>query len=212
MCWPLDSWGRHDIGEIMEVWLSIVTWFCYQLMAKSGNKTATRDDVIKWEHFPHDWPFVWGIHHGQRPVTWSFDVFFNLRLNKCLSKDSRRRGFETLSRSLWRHSNDTSMTQQNMEMFPTSHDDVMKWKHFPRYWPFVQRPHRPPVNSLHKGQWRAALMFSLICVWINGWVNSREAGDLRRHCAHYDVSVMQIYWYCGGIHWSLVTALSHYLN
>ena len=37
-----------------------------------------------------------------------------------------------------------------------------------------------PGNSPHKGQWRGALMFSLICVWINGWVNNREAGDLRR--------------------------------
>ena len=47
-----------------------------------------------------------------------------------------------------------------------------------------------PVNSLHKGQWRGVLMFSLICVWINGWVNNREAGDLRRHRGHYDVNVM----------------------
>ena len=39
-------------------------------------------------------------------------------------------------------------------------------------------------------QWRGALMFSLICVWINGWVNNREAGDLRRHRGHYDVNVM----------------------
>ena len=70
------------------------------------------------------------------------------------------------------------------------HDDVMKWKHFPRYWPFVRGIHRSPVNSTHKGQWRGALMFSLICVWINGWVNNREAGDLRRHGAHYDVIVM----------------------
>ena len=49
-----------------------------------------------------------------------------------------------------------------------------------------------PVNSPHKGQWRGALMFSLICVWINGWVNNREAGDLRRHRGHYDVIVMKI--------------------
>ena len=35
-------------------------------------------------------------------------------------------------------------------------------------------------------------MFSLICAWMNGWVNNREAGDLRRHCAHYDVTVMII--------------------
>ena len=41
-----------------------------------------------------------------------------------------------------------------------------------------------------KGQWRGALIFSLICVWINGWVNNREAGDLRRFRAHYEVSVM----------------------
>ena len=42
----------------------------------------------------------------------------------------------------------------------------------------------------HKGQWRGALMFSLICAWINGWVNNGEAGNLRRHCAHYDVIVI----------------------
>ena len=71
-----------------------------------------------------------------------------------------------------------------------TYDDVIKWKHFPRYWPFVRGIHRWPVNSLHKGQWCGALMFSLICTWINGWVNNREAGGLRRHRAHYDVRVM----------------------
>ena len=47
-----------------------------------------------------------------------------------------------------------------------------------------------PVNSPHKGQWRGALVFSLICTRINGWVNNDEAGDLRRHRFHYDVTVM----------------------
>ena len=70
------------------------------------------------------------------------------------------------------------------------HDDVIKWKHFPRYWPFVRGIQRSPVNSPHKGQWRGALMFTLICARINGRVNNREAGDLRRHRAHYGVSVM----------------------
>ena len=70
------------------------------------------------------------------------------------------------------------------------HDDVIKWKHFPRYWPFVRGIHRLPVNSPHKGQWQGALMFSLICAWINGWVNNREAGDLRRHRVHYVAIVM----------------------
>ena len=70
------------------------------------------------------------------------------------------------------------------------HDDVIKGKHFPRYWPFVLGIHRSPMNSAHTGQWRWALMASLICAWINGWVNNREAGDLRRHRTHYDVIVM----------------------
>ena len=47
----------------------------------------------------------------------------------------------------------------------TRHDDVTKWKHFPRFY--------------------------FICSWINGWVNNREAGDLRRHRAHYDVIVIK---------------------
>ena len=75
------------------------------------------------------------------------------------------------------------------------HDFVIKWEHFPRYWPFVRRIHWSPVNSPHKGQWRGALMFSLICARINGWVNNGEAGDLRRHRAHYDVIVMGIFFH-----------------
>ena len=70
------------------------------------------------------------------------------------------------------------------------HDDVIKWKYFPRYWPFVRGIHRSSVNSPHKDQWRIALIFSLICAWINGWANNREAGDLWRHHTHYDVIVM----------------------
>ena len=72
------------------------------------------------------------------------------------------------------------------------HDDVIKCKHFPRYWPFVRGIHRSPVNSPHKGQWRGALMLTLICARINAWVNNREAGDLRRTRVHYDVIVMEI--------------------
>ena len=72
------------------------------------------------------------------------------------------------------------------------HDDVIKGKHFPCNWPFVRGIQRSPVNSPHKGQWGGALMFSLICAWINAWVNNREAGDLGRRRAHYDVIVMTI--------------------
>ena len=71
-----------------------------------------------------------------------------------------------------------------------THDDIIKWQHFPHYWPFLRGIHRSPVNSPHKGQWRGALKFSLICVWINGWVNNGDAGDLRRYRTHHDVTVM----------------------
>ena len=71
-----------------------------------------------------------------------------------------------------------------------AHDDVIKWKHFQRYWPFVRGIHRWPVNSPHKGQWHGGLIFSLICAWMNGWANNREAGDLRSHRAHYDITLM----------------------
>ena len=56
---------------------------------------------------------------------------------------------------------------------------------FPRYWPFFRGIHRWPVDSPH-----GALMFSLICTTTNGWIISRDAGVLRRHCTHYDVTVM----------------------
>ena len=62
----------------------------------------THDDVIKWKHFPRFWPFVFP---AQRPVTRSFDVFFDLRLNKRLSTQSWGWWFETPSSPLWRHSN-----------------------------------------------------------------------------------------------------------
>ena len=70
------------------------------------------------------------------------------------------------------------------------HDDVIKWKHFSRYWSLVREIHRSPMNSPHKGQWDGALMFSLMWAWINGLVNNGKAGELRRHCAHYVVTVM----------------------
>ena len=60
----------------------------------------------------------------------------------------------------------------------------------PPNWFFVRGIHRSPVNSPHKGQWRGDLIFSLICAWTNGWVNNRDTGDLRRHRAYYDVTVM----------------------
>ena len=63
------------------------------------------------------------------------------------------------------------------------------WRHqmetFSALLAFCEGIHRSPVTSPHKDQLHGALLFSLICAWINTWVNNGEAGDLRRHRAHY---------------------------
>ena len=84
-----------------------------------------------------------------------------------------------------------------------------QWKHCQPYWPFVRWITRSPVNSPHKGQWRGALMFLWTAPWINGWVNNREAGDLRCYRAHFDVIVMKylIVKAVPGVH--LLNSLSH---
>ena len=100
----------------------------------------------------------------------------------------------------------TVMRQETCENNGGTHDDVIKWKLFPPWRPFLWGIHRSPVNSLHRSQGRGALMFSLIYAWINGWVNNREAGDLRRHHAHYGVTVIIQYKYSVGF-WSLISTL-----
>ena len=69
------------------------------------------------------------------------------------------------------------------------HDDVIKWKHFPRDWPFVREftgyRRIPLTKASHAELW-----------WINGSVKNREAGDLRRHRAQYDVTVMYDHLVC----------------
>ena len=66
------------------------------------------------------------------------------------------------------------------------------WRHqieniFPALLALLRGIHRSPVNSPHKGHWHEALIFSLICAWINAWVNNLEAGDFGRHGVHCDV-------------------------
>ena len=72
-----------------------------------------------------------------------------------------------------------------------SHDDVIKWKHFPRNWPFVRGIHRSRWIPHTKASDAELWCFFFICVWINGWINKREAGDLRCYRAHSDVIVMK---------------------
>ena len=87
-----------------------------------------------------------------------------------------------------------------LEKSRKNHGTFSWWRHqmetFSALLAFVRGIHRSPEKSLHKGQWCRALMFTLICARKSGWVNNREAGDLRCHRAHYDVIVM--FWdFCG---------------
>ena len=130
-------------------------------------------------------PFVRGIHRSSVSAAELLWFLWSAPEHIRLSKQSRHRWFEMPSRSLWRHCNEAfhlvhtkkyandlvwlyfalviSHFGSPMWIKYWYHDDVIKWKHFPRYWPFVRRILRSPVNSPHKGQWREALMFSLIC-------------------------------------------------
>ena len=85
------------------------------------------------------------------------------------------------------------------------------WRHqmetFSALLAFGRGIHRLSVIFPHKSQWRGAMMYSLSCAWTIGWVNNRDAGDLRRHRAHYDVIVM-----CSSLSISSVLQTRHLLR
>ena len=166
----LNWWFQFKCGVSPNLYVDVGDFFEVSCQTVSG---FFHDGVISWKRFPHNWSFVRRIH--QSPV------------------DPPNKGAVILL--AWASCGTNSLVFRWLENPWSSchyniHDDVIKWKHFPRYWPFVRGIHRSPVNSPHKGQWRRALMFSLFCIWINGWVNNRGAGDLRRYRAHYDASIM----------------------
>ena len=158
-----------------------------------------------------------GEFPAQRPVTLSFDVFFNRRPNKRLSKHLWGWWFETNLPPLWHHSNVTTTECHMVELVPS------KWHTF--FFNFTGKTGEiraiPSWFLTHGSSWSCltwwhhqmetfsvllvlcvgnsgqikcqqpgALMFSLICAWVNAWVNNREAGDLRCRRAHYDITVM----------------------
>ena len=90
---------------------------------------------------------------------------------------------------------DTSFNQITFQSYwritvKSDYDDVIKWKHFRVTGHLCREFIGPRWIPRTKASERGALMFSLICVCINDWVNNREAGDLRRYRAHYDVIAM----------------------
>ena len=91
------------------------------------------------------------------------------------------------------------------------HDDFMKWTHFPRYiCTGILLGESIAGGYPHKGHWRGALLFYLICAWTNGSANNGDDGDLRRHCAHYDVTVIYTdeatnIWFCDCVYCSWIS-------
>ena len=118
-----ENWIYELNGQIYFLWMSQYLWYRNVLyneimiicLIKPQNDivinetcSTLHDDVFKWKHFPRYWPFagnspVTGEFRAQRPVTRSVDVFFDLRLNKHLSKQSWSWWFETPSCLLSRH-------------------------------------------------------------------------------------------------------------
>ena len=118
-------------------------------------------------------------------------IYMHVRLKKIIATSIKTLLSQYNSQTL-------SRQQLNQEVWDfLFHDDVIKWKHFPRYRPFVKGIHRWLVDSLHKGQWRGALFFSMICDWTNGWTNNRDVGFGSCHRARYDFIVMyfDVLWY-----------------
>ena len=147
--------------------------------------------------------FVSGIHrwpldsHHKGPVTWkmfpfddvitnpeSYDSPYPHSVSNTKEEEQYGKGFlwHFLIMKIWgriaKYWCRSASVNERRITNSTLHDDVIKWKPFPRYWPFVRWIRRSPVNSSHKGQWRGALMFSLICSWINGWVINDKPASL----------------------------------
>ena len=142
-------------------------------------------------------PPVTGGFPSKRPVTRSFDAFFDRRMKKRLNKQSRRRWFETSSRSLWRHCYGVLLWLGTERVY----QNLFGLYHGCPWWRY-QMETPPALLALcegnspvtgefsHKGQWHRTLMYCLIRASINGRVNNREAGYLRGHLTQYDVNVM----------------------
>ena len=158
------------------------------------------DDVIKWKHFPRYWPFVRGIHRSpvpgefpaQSPVTRSFDGFFDLRLNKRLSKQSWGWWFETLSCQLWRHCNESFHLLHKLINHPHLLQD---------------KPHGCYTVSkfIAKGHVTCRLLLELLFWYpIHRHCNLPEQGSFCRPICAQPMRDVVSHWLCAYTKWSLL--------
>ena len=179
-----NSWGHfywHGLN-VITAWISNYVHYTVWVKLRIHYQT-TRVQLLK---------FVIGSIFHQR-LYWTCDYLSMLGL-KLVHVSKWASGYIVMHHFAFKYTciAENLITLETLSSsFALYHDDVIKWKHFPRNWPFVREIHRSPVNFPHKGQWRGCLLFSLIYARKNDWVNNREAGDLRRQHGHYDVIVME---------------------
>ena len=174
------------LGQVMHEYLCeerhVYAWWHHQMETFSALLALCAGNSLVTGEFP-----------SQRPVTWSFDVFFDLRLNKRWNKQPWRRLLEVPWRSLWHHCTSILIVSWCTKLVYHRLDHLWQswWRHqleiFSGLWAFLRGIHRSPVNCPHK---YPQCGFFKFCDWTNDWANNRDAVDLRRHHAHYDVTVM----------------------
>ena len=181
-----SQWGTTLQCNVVSHWLGAYTkWsLLLKLILIPHHKALQHDDVMTRKQFLHYWLFVRGIHQSQGDsphkvqVIQTFYVFF---------ADSLTTVKLLVTWDAARHP--CHVTLLCYEQY---------WRVSSEYWKCIHSAllancagNSPaPGEFPHKGQWRGAKMFSLICTQINSWVNNHEAGDLRSHRTHYDVIVM----------------------
>ena len=168
--WRMDGLLTNWLPE-RDPWLNVTNCLNMRCWIQILIFSYIRTDIL-WSN--------WGNKLKKKPIKTMFRFHWCCQCGNISDTAASTKDVSTASQS-------AEGTDSNVSC---KHSDVIKWKHFSCYWPFVRGIHRWPVNFPHKGQWRGALMFSLICAWIYGWVINREAGDLRHYCGHYDVIVM----------------------
>ena len=166
----LTLMGHQSNGTDMTNYLLIMF---RRLMVFNLNQWSRNSSKVNKNLFSSDWSAMVGISCIQAMTSGSLD-------NKCSAEQSSSiiAKCHNIFDYRWRFKIVSIIHIARLTPFRTRpkcfldsedaryiHDDVIKWKHFPRYWPFVRGIHRWPVNSPHhKGQWRGVLMLSLIYV------------------------------------------------
>ena len=101
------------------------------------------------------------------------------------------------------------------------HNDVIKWKHLPRYWPFVRGIHRSPVNSPHNGLWRGAFVFYLMNRQLSEqswgrWFKTPSLSLWRRCNGWQPISPILMSQYAIAFKicriWNIIFQISHYIS